>query len=84
MTVAPPARPLLGGSDEGVVQRFLGGVEAAEQADQRRENATTFLPVERGQSSVHATDQWTSATWHSQIFTAASTWADAASPSFPP
>ena len=33
------ARPLLGGSDEGVVERFLGALEIAEKADQRRENA---------------------------------------------
>ena len=38
--------PLLHGRAEGVVQRFLGALEVAEQADQRREDAARILAVE--------------------------------------
>ena len=42
------ARPLLGGGDEGVVERLLGALEIAEKADQRRENAARFGAIDRG------------------------------------
>ena len=39
-------RPLLHGRAKGVVQRFLGALEVAEQADQRREDAARILAVD--------------------------------------
>jgi len=39
------ARPLLGGRGEGVVQALLGEIEAAQQADQRRQHAPTLGAV---------------------------------------
>ncbi len=39
-------RPLLDGCPEGVVQRFLGDVEVAEQADQRGQHASRIRKVD--------------------------------------
>jgi hypothetical protein len=49
----PVGRPLLRGSDEGVVQRVLREVEAAEQAHQGREDAAALLAVDRGDAVLH-------------------------------
>ncbi len=40
------ARPLLDRGAKRLVQRFLGEVEIAEQADQRREHAPRFLAID--------------------------------------
>ncbi len=48
-----PRGPLLRSGDEGVVQGVFGQIEAAEEADQRREHAPAFLAVERGHDIVH-------------------------------
>ena len=39
-------RPLRGGGDEGLVQRFLGTVEIAEQADERCQDTLPLGPVD--------------------------------------
>jgi hypothetical protein len=39
----PVARPALGGDRECLLGRFLGEVEVAEEADQRREDASPFV-----------------------------------------
>jgi hypothetical protein len=36
-------RPALGGDRKGLLDRFLGEVEVAEEADQRRQDATPFV-----------------------------------------
>ena len=47
-------RPLLHGRGEGVVQRLLGEIEVAEEADERRENAAGLGSVDRVHRVAHA------------------------------
>ena len=42
----PFSGPLLHGRAKGVAERLLGAVEVAKQADQRRQDAPRFLPIE--------------------------------------
>ena len=45
-------RPALGGGGAGVVQRFLRGIEIAQQPDQRREHAPPVRAIDRVQRVV--------------------------------
>ena len=54
----PFGRPLLHGRAEGFVQRFLGALEVAEQADQRREDAARILAVDLVDLGADARDFW--------------------------
>ncbi len=45
--------PFLHRRAEGIVQRFLGTLEIAQQADQRREDAARFLAVQRVDFSAY-------------------------------
>jgi hypothetical protein len=51
------ARPLLECGSERVVQRFLGGVEVAEQTDERREHAPRFGDVDSVDGLVDGIDR---------------------------
>ena len=66
------ARPLLERRPESVVQRLLGEVEVAEQADQRREDAPRFGAIDGLRLRVHATcgflaDGWLIGRDHSSV-----------------
>ena len=50
------ARPLLDRGAKRLVQRFLGEVEIAEQADQRREHAPRFRAINRVDRAAYVVD----------------------------